>query len=156
MALLPRSLSPARVGRALNRAAAAVVRRVLGIQRTPPGEQLRRVPDDLPRDTLFSQPLTCEATGAQDTDAAGDPRAVFRVLVRDVNGKRCPDLSVEASITGPTRRATGQTTTSMLGVATFRMADGPGDYRLEVTDVAAHALDWDRDSSTTTATTTVS
>ena len=41
----------------LNRAAAAVVRRVLGIQRTPPGEQLRRVPDDLPRDTLFSQPF---------------------------------------------------------------------------------------------------
>lgn len=145
MALLP---SPRRLGRALNRAAAAVVRRLLGIQRTPPGERLRRVPDDLPRDDLFSQPLVCDVTGSAQTHD-DTHRVVFKVVVRDADGRRCPDLFVEARIDGPERSATGDTTTSMLGTATFRM-DGPaGHYQIEVTDIAAGALAWDRAASTT-------
>lgn len=144
MALLP---SPRRLGRALNRAAAALVRRLLGIQRTPPGERLRRVPDDLPRDQLFTQPLTCDVTGSAETH--GDQhRVVFKVTVRDATGKRCPDLFVEARISGPERSATGDATTSMLGAATFRMKGPAGHYAIEVTDLAAGALEWDLEAST--------
>lgn len=144
MALLP---SPRRLGRALNRAAAAVVRRLLGIQKAPPGERLTRVPDDLPRDQLFTQPLTCDVTGSAETHD-DQHRVVFKVVVRDAVGKRCPDLFVEATVTGPERAATGDTTTSMLGTATFRMRGPAGDYAIEVTDIAAGALAWDREAST--------
>lgn len=143
--------SPSRFRRALQRGVTAVVRRALGIQLTPEGEQLRRVPDDLPRDMLFAQPLTCEVTGAEDHAEDGTARAVFRVLVRDAQGKRCPDLAVETVVTGPGREATGSTTTSMLGIATFRMQGPAGAYRAEVTDVAANALAWDREQSVRTA-----
>lgn len=148
MALLP---SPTRLRRLLADGAAAIVRRALGVQRTPPGEQLRRVPDDLPRDMLFAQPLVCEVTGAEERLDDGEVRATFRVLVRDANGKRCPDLAVEARVRGPERTALGETTTSMLGLATFRMQGPPGTYTVEVTDVAAHALEWDVAASTTEA-----
>lgn len=144
MALLP---SPRRLGRALNRAAAAVVRRLLGIHRTPPGARLTKVPDDLPRDQLFAQPLTCDVTGSAETHD-DQHRVVFKVVVRDATGKRCPDLFVEARVTGPERSATGDATTSMLGTATFRMKGPAGHYRIEITDVAAGALEWDRDAST--------
>lgn len=144
MALLP---SPRRLGRALNRAAAAVVRRLLGIEKTPAGEQLTRVPDDLPRDTLFVQPLVCDVTGSAETHDE-DHRVVFKVTVRDAVGKRCPDLFVAADVTGPERSASGETTTNMLGSATFRMAGPAGRYAIVVTDVAAGALAWDREDST--------
>lgn len=144
MALLP---SPRRLGRTLNRAAAAVVRRLLGIEKTPSGEQLTRVPDDLPRDQLFVQPLVCDVTGSAETHD-DDHRVVFKVIVRDDAGKRCPDLFVEAEVTGPERCATGDTTTNMLGTATFRMEGPAGEYRIRVTDVAAGALEWDRAGST--------
>lgn len=143
MALLP---SPRRLGRALGRVAAAVARRVLGIEREPVGE-LRKVPDDLPRDDLFDQPLTCDVTGKAETHD-DDHRVAFKVTVRDAEGKRCPDLFVEAEVSGPERTAVGDTTTSMLGTATFRMAGPTGDYAIRVTDIAAGALAWDRDNST--------
>jgi hypothetical protein len=126
-----------------------VVRRVFDIQQTPSDES-RTVPDDLPRDMLFAQPLTCEISGRLEATEDGH-RAVFRVLVKDDEGKRCPDLAVETRIDGPHRAATGQTTTNMLGVATFRMGGPAGLYTAEVLDVAAHALAWDRDASTLTA-----
>lgn len=144
MALLP---SPRRLGRTLNRAAATVVRRLLGIEKTPPGEALTRVPDDLPRDTLFAQPLVCDVTGSAETHD-DDHRVAFKVVVRDAAGKRCPDLFVEAEVTGPERTAIGDTTTNMLGTATFRMAGPAGDYAIRVTNIAADALEWDRAGST--------
>lgn len=146
MALLP---SPTRLRRAIGRGITAVVRRVFDIQQTP-SDEARTVPDDLPRDMLFAQPLTCEVAGRLEQTDDGH-RAVFRVLVKDAEGKRCPDLAVETRIDGPHRTATGQTTTNMLGVATFRMGGPAGPYDAEVTDVAAHALEWDRDASTRTA-----
>lgn len=139
--------SPRQLGRALNRAAAAVVRRLLGIKKTPPGEHLRKVPDDLPRDDLFTQPLVCDVTGSAEPHD-DQHRVVFKVVVRDADGRRCPDLFVEARIDGPERSATGDTTTSMLGTATFRMPGPAGPYRIEVTDIAAGALQWDRAAST--------
>lgn len=142
MALLP---SPARLGRVLNRRAAALVRRLLGVE--APGDELRRVPDDLPRDDLFDQPLTCDVTGSAETHD-GHHRVAFKVTVKDAAGKRCPDLFVEAQVSGPERTVTGDTTTSMLGTATFRMTGPAGDYAIRVTDVAAGALAWDRDGST--------
>lgn len=144
MALLP---SPRRLGRLLNRGAAAVVRRLLGIERTPADSQLTRVPDDLPRDGLFAQPLVCDVTGSAETHD-DDHRVVFKVVVRDAAGKRCPDIFVEAEVAGPDRTAVGETTTNMLGTATFRMAGAAGTYAIVVTDIAAGALDWDRDAST--------
>lgn len=151
MALVP---SPARLRRAVNGVAVGIVRRLLGIDATPQGE-LRKVPDDLPRDMLFSQPLTCAISAAGEELDDGHHRATFRVVIRDADGKRCPDLSIEARVTGPERSATGDTTTSMLGTATFHMAGPAGSYRIEVLDVAAGALEWDREASDTTATTAV-
>lgn len=143
MSLLP---SPRRLGRTLNRAAAAIVRRLLGIREEPPGE-FRKVPDDLPRDDLYEQPLTCDVTGGAETHD-DDHRVVFKVTVRDAVGKRCPHLFVEAEVSGPERTAVGDTTTSLLGTATFRMTGPAGDYAIRVTDVAAGALEWDRAAST--------
>lgn len=146
MALLP---SPTRLRRAIGRGITAIVRRVFDIQQTP-SDEAGTVPDDLPRDMLFAQPLVCEVSGKVEQTDSG-PRAVFRVLVKDAEGKRCPDLAVEVRIDGPERTATGQTTTNMLGVAMFRMGGPAGVYAAEVVDVAAHALAWDRDASTLTA-----
>lgn len=146
MALLPSPARLSRLGRALNRSAAKVVRRILRMPEPEVGE-LRRVPDDLPRDTLFEQPLTCDVTGSAETHD-DDHRVAFKVTVKDAAGKRCPDLFVEAEITGPERTAVGDTTTSLLGTATFRMAGPAGDYAIRVTDIAAGALEWDRDAST--------
>ena len=140
MALVP---SPRQLGRALNRGAAAVVRRLLRIEQTPADAQLTRVPDDLPRDGLFQQPLVCDVTGAAETH-----EDVFKVIVRDAAGKRCPDLFVEAEVTGPERTGVGDTTTNLLGTATFRMAGPAGEYRIVVRDIAAGALEWDRQAST--------
>ena len=105
------------------------------------------MPDDLPRDGLFDQPLTCNVTGSAETHD-DDHRVVFKVTVKDAAGKRCPDLFVEAEVDGPERTVVGDTTTSLLGTATFRMAGPAGTYAIRVTDVAAGALDWDRDAST--------
>ena len=144
MALVP---SPRRLARALSRGAAAVVRRLLGMERTPADAALTRVPDDLPRDGLFQQPLVCDVTGSAETHD-DDHRVAFKVTVRDAAGKRCPDLFVEAEVTGPERSAVGDTTTNMLGTATFRMTGPAGEYAIVVTDVAAGALAWDREGST--------
>ena len=148
-------LSPDDALRAVRRGARSAARRVLGIPAVAEGE-LRRVPDDLPRDTLFAQPLVVTVAPSDDTERVeGGTRVTFRVLVRDAAGKRCSDVHVVARIDGPSRSATGETTTDMLGSARFRMTGEPGEYSIEVLDVAAGALEWDRDESTATATATV-
>jgi hypothetical protein len=118
--------------------------------------ELRTVPDDLPRDGAFAQPLVVTTTVLGDPEEVdGGTRVTFRALVRDADGKRCSDVHVEARVTGPERAAVGETTTDMLGAARFRMTGPPGEYRIEVLEVAALALDWDRDGSTVTASATV-
>lgn len=150
--------SPARVvgavTRPLGRLATSAVRRVLGITPEPLGE-LTKVPDDLPRDQMFQQPLTCSVEAGDPEEVDEGTRVTFRVLVRDATGRRCPDLAVEATVTGPERTRTGQVTTDMFGAARFRMTGPAGTYRCDVEDVAAFALDWDRDASQLRATTEV-
>lgn len=115
---------------------------------------LRAVPDDLPRDQLFAQPLVVDHIDAKAPERLGDGsvRVHFVVRVRDAEDKRCPDLAVEVTLTGPERTAGGLLQTDMLGHAGFRMTGPPGTYRLTIDDVAAGALGWDRDASVTTAT----
>jgi hypothetical protein len=152
---MPSLPSPGEAVETLGRTARSFLRRAL---RVPPvaGGELRPVPDDLPRDGAFAQPLVVTATVlGEPEEVDGRARVTFRVLVRDANRKRCSDVHVEARVTGPERSAVGETTTDMLGAARFRMAGPPGDYRIEVLEVAALALDWDREQSTDTATVTV-
>ena len=152
MALL---LSPDRVIAAARGAVRAVARRVLGITPAEPGE-LRKVSDDLPRDSVFEQPLVVTAEVLGDVEAVdGGKRVTFRVTVKDAVGKRCPDIHVEVRVVGPERTAVGEATTDMLGGARFRMSGPPGEYELTVLEVAALALRWDREASTTTAVATV-
>lgn len=138
--------------RPVGRVATVVARRVLGVQ--PDAGELLPVPDDMPRDQMFSQPLVCETSARDTEDVEGGTRVAFRVVVRDALGRRCPDLSVTATIVGPERTGTGQVTTDMFGAAVFRMTGPAGHYGCDVVDVAAGALEWDRDGSTTTASTT--
>ena len=111
------------------------------------------LPDALPKRGLFAEPVRITKLTALDPDAddVGRARAVFLVEVKDAEDRRCSDLAVEARFTGPERTRTAQGTTDMMGRIRFRMASGPGHYHLEVTDVAAGGLDWDRDAGPRTA-----
>ena len=114
---------------------------------------LERQPDALPKSGLFSEPLRITALDVLDPELLDDGRrrASFRVEVRDTNGQRCPDIAVEARLSGPERERTVQGTTDMLGRIRFRMAGPPGTYRIELTDVGAKGLGWDPQAGPTTA-----
>lgn len=113
----------------------------------------RVVPDDLPRDAIFAQPLVVSRLTASVLDGEDDPADTveFRATIKDADGKRCPELAVHATIVGPDRTGEGMAHTDLLGVVKFRMTGSPGVYAAEITDVAAGALDFDRDASTLTA-----
>lgn len=118
----------------------------------PLDQTLEKVPDDLPRDGLFTQPLVISLVAAgPDRLDDGSLRVTFRATVKDADGKRCPDLHVEATVTGPEREATGATTTDLMGQARFRMAGPPGRYAILIEDVAGGALALDGVASTLTA-----
>ena len=76
-------------------------------------------------------------------DAEGS-KVTFWLEVRDAEGRRCPDLAVEARVVGPERTATVIGNTDMLGRLKVRTSGPAGTYRIEVLDVAAGGLDWDR------------
>lgn len=120
-------------------------------------QTLQKVPDDLPRDSLFSQPIVVAALTAREPEwlARDEVRVTFRATVKDADGKRCPDLYLEARVNGPRRTATGATTTDLMGQARFRMTGPAGTYRIEILDVAAGALQLDRDGSVLSAEHTV-
>lgn len=101
-------------------------------------------PDALPKRGLFAEPVRVTRLDVLDPDAddAGVARATFLIEIKDAEDRRCPDLSVEARLTGPERTRIVQGTTDMMGRIRFRMASGPGAYRIELTDVAAGGLDW--------------
>lgn len=118
----------------------------------PLDQTLEKVPDDLPRDQLFRQPLIVALTAAgPDRLEDGSLRVTFRATVKDADGRRCPDLHVEATITGPERTATGATTTDLMGQARFRMAGPRGRYAIRIDDVAGGALALDGVASELTA-----
>lgn len=147
--------SPGPVVDAARRTARRLLRRALGVPDVAEGE-MRKVEDDLPRDAMFAQPLTVAASVLGEPEPTDDgSRLTFRVLVRDADGKRCSNIHVEARVTGPERTAVGETTTDMFGAARFRMTGPPGEYAIDVLEVAALGLEWDRSASTATSTTTV-
>lgn len=127
----------------------------LRFRRRPPlDDTLERVPDDLPRSGLLREPLVVEridVLGAEEV-GPGTVRSAFRLRVRDADGKRCPDVAVDATIAGPERTASGQATTDLFGQVTFRMTGPSGRYVLTVDDVAAGGLAWDAEGSVRTAT----
>lgn len=110
---------------------------------------LERQPDDLPKTGLFTEPIRVTMLEPLDVEILddGQRRVTFVVEVKDAEDKRCSNLSVEACVTGPERSRTVQGTTDLFGRLRFRMAGPPGRYHIEVTDVAAFALAWDRDAS---------
>ena len=119
---------------------------------------LQPVADDLPRDKLFAQPLVVAGVTATDPEPQDDGtvRVTFRATVKDADGKRCPDLAVDATITGPERTASGMAHTDLMGNVKFRMTGPAGRYTITIDDVAAGGLEWDRIQGVTTATVDVS
>ena len=122
-----------------------------------PRVTLERQRDDLPKTGLFAEPVRVTRLDALEPEVLDDGRhrVSFLVEVRDAEARRCPDLSVEARVSGPDRTRTVQGTTDLFGRIRFRMAGPAGTYRLEVTDVAAHGLAWDRAGGPVSGDTTV-
>ncbi|MDX1511224.1 MAG: hypothetical protein R3249_07745 [Nitriliruptorales bacterium] len=127
-------------------------RRPVALDPNDPDNVPRTVPDDLPRDGLFAQPLHVARVKVSDPEQVGDEtRVSFVVFIRDDEGRTCPDIAVDATIRGPERTASGQTATDLMGRATFRMTGPAGSYTLTVDDVAAGALRWTADDHTETS-----
>lgn len=104
--------------------------------------ELERLPDDLPRDRLFAEPLALAVTATEPETMDGHGfRVTFRVTIRDADGKRCPDLAVHAAIAGPERTASGLGHTDLMGAVKFRMTGPAGAYRFTVESVAGGALE---------------
>jgi hypothetical protein len=110
-------------------------------------------PDDLPTSGLFTEPIRIGSLDvlAPESLEDGSQRVVFLVEVKDAEGRRCPALSVTATVTGPERSREVEGSTDLLGRIRFRMTGPAGGYRIEVTDVAAGALRWDRGAGPSTA-----
>jgi hypothetical protein len=108
------------------------------------------LPDGLPRSGLFTEPVRVASLRALDPEVAdGEHRVTFLLEVRDAEDRRCSDLAVQATVTGPRRSRTVQGTTDLLGRIRFRTTGPDGTYRLVVEDVAARGLAWDREGGPT-------
>lgn len=107
------------------------------------------VPDDVPKRGLFAEPIVVSTLEAKDPEPLDQDRVrvTFRAVVKDAEGRRCPNLAVEATMTGPDRTASGTGTTDLMGAIRFRMAGPRGAYAIRIEDVAAGGLDLDRDAS---------
>lgn len=102
-------------------------------------------PDAHPKTGLFAEPVRVTSLTVLDPEPLDDGtrRVIFLAEVRDAEGRRCPDVSVEATVTGPERTRTVQGTTDLLGRIRFRTSGPEGTYRIELRDVAAGGLAWD-------------
>lgn len=112
---------------------------------------LVKVEDSLPRDGLVTQPLQVAALSAAEPERIADDRVrvTFRATIKDAEGRRCPELTVDATIVGPERTASGTARTDLMGAVRFRMTGPPGTYRIRIDDVAAGALAWRTEGATT-------
>lgn len=115
--------------------------------------ELVKLEDSHPKDGLFAQPIVVSDLAPADPEPMddGQVRVTFRAVVKDAEGRRCPDLNVTATIAGPDRTATGEAVTDLMGAVRFRMAGPHGTYAIELGDVSAGALALDRDASVLTA-----
>lgn len=115
------------------------------------------LPDSHPKRGLIAEPVRIASIEHEATESLGDGvhRVTFRVEVRSADDARCPNVAVEARLSGPERQRTVSGATDLLGRIRFRMAGPAGTYRIEVLDVAAGGLHWDRDGGATDAHATV-
>jgi len=106
------------------------------------------LPDSHPKRGLIAEPVRVAGLQHATTEFLdeGTRRITFLIEVRAADDARCAAVAVEARMTGPERTRTVSGATDLLGRVRFRMSGPPGSYRLEVTDVAAGGLDWDRDA----------
>jgi hypothetical protein len=106
------------------------------------------LPDAHPKRGLMAEPVRVARLEHTETVTLEDAsrRVTFLLEVRAADDARCPAIAVEVRITGPERARTVSGATDLLGRVRFRMAGPPGTYRLEVNDIAAGGLDWDRDA----------
>jgi len=111
-------------------------------------ETLVGLPDAHPKRGLIAEPVRVADLSHAETVPLDDGtrRVTFLLEVRAADDARCPSVAVEVRITGPERARTVSGATDLLGRVRFRMTGPPGTYRIEVTDVAAGGLDWDRDA----------
>ncbi len=109
---------------------------------------LQRHDDDLPKTGLFTEPVRVtrlEALEPERIDAATPTvRVTFLIEVKDAEDRRCSDLAVDARMTGPDRQGQVQGATDLFGRVKVQMTGPPGAYRIEVLEVAAKALAFDR------------
>lgn len=120
-----------------------VLRRLL--RRRPSPVTIERHPDDLPKRGLFAEPIRVTRLDALEPEhLEGDThRATFLVEIQDAEGRRCPDLAVEATVSGPERSSTVAGTTDLMGRIRFRMTGPAGRYAIHLDLIAPGGLDWD-------------
>lgn len=118
---------------------------------------LESQPDGVPKRGLFAEPVRIAQLRPLDPEVldAETVRVAFLVEIRDAEDRRCPDFFVSARVTTPDRTADADGTTDMLGRMRFRATGAPGSYRIEITDVGAGGMDWDRDAGPRDASVTV-
>ncbi len=109
------------------------------------------LPDSHPKRGLIAEPVRVERIDHEATEPVENDqqRVTFLVEVRAADDARCPAVAVEARVVGPERERTVSGATDMLGRIRFRMTGPAGNYRIEILDVAAGGLDWDRERSRT-------
>jgi hypothetical protein len=115
------------------------------------------LPDSHPKRGLIAEPVRVGRIAHEATELTevGQQRVTFLVEVRASDDARCPAVAVEARLVGPERDRTVSGATDLLGRIRFRMTGPPGVYRIEILDVAAGGLDWDRERSGTELTVSV-
>lgn len=115
------------------------------------------LPDSHPKRGLIAEPVrVAQLTHASTEPVEAGVRVTFVVELRSADDARCPAIAVEARVRGPERERTVSGATDLLGRIRFRMTGPTGDYALEILDVAAGGLDWDREHSTVALSVTVS
>jgi len=116
---------------------------------------IERQPDGLPKRGLFTEPIRVSRLDVLPFETLEDDqvRTTFLVEVKDAEDRRCPDLAVEATVSGPERTATVQGNTDMMGRLRFRMAGPPGEYAIHLDLIAPGGLDWATDAGPRTAST---
>lgn len=113
-----------------------------------PAVVLERLPDDVPKRGLFTEPIRLTRLEVLNVESLDDGQVLVTFLgeVKDAEDKRCPNVSVEAEARAPDRHRVVHPTTDMLGRFRVKMTSPPGCYRLTVLDVGAGGLAWDEDA----------